>query len=57
MPINKASPANGMSWMTVKVEANATKPLPVTPAAPLDDSSMIASIVTVWPRLRSMLQA
>ncbi|MCY1185320.1 hypothetical protein D9M73_260860 [compost metagenome] len=57
MPINKARPASGMSWITDSVEARATKPLPVTPAAPLDDNSMIASMVTVWPRLRSMLQA
>ncbi|MNS98880.1 hypothetical protein D3C72_1332610 [compost metagenome] len=56
-PINRARPARGMSWITVRVEAKATKPLPVTPAAPLEDSSMIASMVTTWPRLRSMLQA
>ena len=43
--------------MTVNVDASATKPEPVTPAAPFEDSSMLASMVTVWVRLRSMLQA
>ncbi|MNG29346.1 hypothetical protein D3C84_1147590 [compost metagenome] len=57
IPISRASPAKGMSWITVSVEANATKPAPVTPAAPLEDNSMIASMVTVCVRLSSMLQA
>ncbi|MNF02395.1 hypothetical protein D3C80_2015320 [compost metagenome] len=57
IPISSARPASGISWITVSVEASATKPLPVTPAAPLDDNSMIASMVSVWPRLRSMLHA
>ncbi|MNG29594.1 hypothetical protein D3C84_1150530 [compost metagenome] len=56
-PISSARPASGMSWITVRVEARATKPLPVTPAAPLDDSNMIASMVSVCPRVMSMLQA
>ena len=43
--------------MTVRVEASATNPLPVTPAAPLEDSSMIASMVMICVKLRSMLQA
>ncbi|MNH38742.1 hypothetical protein D3C77_784120 [compost metagenome] len=57
MPISRARPAKGMSWMTVSVEASATKPEPVTPAAPFEDNSMIASMVTVCVRLSSMLQA
>ncbi|MNN58118.1 hypothetical protein D3C81_1731480 [compost metagenome] len=56
-PISSAKPASGMSWMTVRVEARATKPLPVTPAAPLEDNSMMASMVMVCPRVRSILHA
>ncbi|MNG23795.1 hypothetical protein D3C84_1084410 [compost metagenome] len=57
IPISSARPAKGMSWITVSVDASATNPAPVTPAAPFEDNSMMASMVTVCVRLRSMLQA
>ena len=35
-PNNSASPSTGITFTTAKVEARVIKPLPVTPAAPLD---------------------
>ena len=35
-PRRKARPSTGMRWRAVRVEASTMKPLPVTPAAPLE---------------------
>ena len=48
-PRIRASPATG-TWPTAEsVAARTMKPLPVTPAAPLEVSSRTASSVICWP--------
>jgi len=49
IPTSSATPASGISGMTARVAASATSPLPDTPAAPFDLSSMTASIVAICP--------
>ncbi len=57
MPTINATPATGRSGITVSVATRATKPLPVTPAAPFEVSSMMPSIAAIWPHDRWMSQA
>lgn len=57
IPTISATPATGKSGMTVSVATKATKPLPVTPAAPLEVSSMMPSIEPICSHVRWMSQA
>lgn len=57
MPTSSATPVTGKSGMTERVATSATKPLPVTPAAPLDVSSISPSIAAICPHDKWMSQA
>jgi hypothetical protein len=57
MPTISATPATGRSGITVSVATSATKPLPVTPAAPFEVSSIRPSIAPICPQDRWMSQA
>lgn len=46
-PNKRASPSIGMTLVADKVEAKITKPLPVTPAAPLEVTISIPSITSI----------
>ena len=57
IPTMSATPATGRSGITVSVATSATKPLPVTPAAPLEVSSMSPSIAPICVHERWMSHA
>ena len=48
----KARPSTGIFWMAVRVEARTMKPLPVTPAAPLEVTMRMPSMVRSSPVVR-----
>ncbi len=57
IPKISASPATGMVGIAAKVAAKVMKPLPVTPAAPLEVSISTPRIVKVWVQVRGVLVA
>ncbi len=56
-PTISATPATGRSGITVSVATSATKPLPVTPAAPFDVNSIRPSIEPICSHDRWTSQA
>ena len=55
MPTISTTPATGtVSGIAARVATRAAKPLPVTPAAPLEVSSITSSIETICPAVRWM---
>ena len=57
MPRISASPATGTAPTAESVAASTMKPLPVTPAAPLDVSSNTPSRVSCWVSVIGVLVA
>ena len=54
-PNNKANPSTGIKFVAVSVEDNTIKPLPVTPAAPLEVTISMAIMVNICSMLKSIL--
>ena len=51
-PNNKANPSTGIIFVAVNVDDNTIKPLPVTPAAPLEVIINMAMMVNICSMLK-----